>query len=248
MNHRTLFNLALLSLVAVVTMAAGGFRDPSFVAGMTPKPVAGAATTQIAFDTGNIVWHPYDGVAYKTNTVTLSSQPLQYAVAAFINRGDSAAQPSGATFGGSAMSLINTGTQTDGTRTYTYGLALGSSVSGAKNCVVTLNGDIAANSYSGVAVFYNVNQSTPYGTIVEATSSAGTSSSQNVTCDAKGMAVDFVYKDSPDPGTLGAGQTEIAAWTQRVGGSYEASPSGGTVAMSWTDLSGFNHTVVPLKP
>jgi hypothetical protein len=42
MNHRTVFQLALLLLVALVTMAAGGFRDPAFVTGMT-KPVVSSA-------------------------------------------------------------------------------------------------------------------------------------------------------------------------------------------------------------
>ncbi len=125
--------------------------------------------------------------------------------------------------------------------------------SGTHNIVATLLNN-ACGRLIGASTFYNVDQTTPFGTVATASGTGTTDSSLNVaTTSTAQVVVDGLGSDGGAPINYLGGQTQL--WNQPPsGGDWPAAGAlqpgtGGTVNMSW-DVSGADWADigVPLNP
>jgi hypothetical protein len=105
---------------------------------------------------------------------------------------------------------------------------------GAHNVVINLSGSTVVTG--GAQSFYNVHQTTPFGTVVTAGGNSTTASAVVSTSSANEVVVDAVGS-SINGLTVGAGQTQDynqATTTWNNGGGSREAGTGGNVTMSWT--------------
>ncbi len=125
----------------------------------------------------------------------------------------------------------------------------------AHSIAVTLSGN-SSSVVMGATTYYNVDQTTPFGTVATNSGTAPTAVSLTVNTSPNQMVVDFVT--SPGGDTLsghGADQTQL--WNYANGGSYrcgasscQPASSGATTSFSWTITGsyGWVDIGVPLNP
>jgi hypothetical protein len=122
--------------------------------------------------------------------------------------------------------------------------------SGTYNIVATKTNTFG--NLIGASTFYNVDQTTPFGTVATASGTSVTSSLSVASASASQLVVDGIGTDGNDP-TNTVGQTQL--WNQPPsGGNWPAAAAykqgtGGTVNMSWTvNSSDWADIGVPINP
>ena len=156
------------------------------------------------------------------------------------------------TYGGTALTLLGGTTFSGGDDTRAEMWYLKIPATGTDNVVVNLSA--SSDFVAGATNYYNVDQTTPTGSVVGATGSGGTPS-VTVASAANELVIDTLAQRSVTTGTVGAGQAE--AFQQSTGGggtnqwgssSREAGEA--SVTMSWNMSGGSEWALaaVALKP
>jgi hypothetical protein len=125
--------------------------------------------------------------------------------------------------------------------------------SGTHDIIATLS-DNGCGRLIGASTYYNVDQSTPFGTVATSTGTGTNDSSLNVaTTSTAQIVVDGLGSDGADPVNYLGGQTQI--WNQPPNGGdwpaagAEQAGTGGTVNMSWdVGSADWADIGVPLNP
>lgn len=163
----------------------------------------------------------------------------------------------GVTFGGTPMTLVNSATPPSGNGVKTYLYSLTNPGSAAANVVISATG-VSPNSASiaaGATTFTGVNQSTPLGTSVIATSGGSTSTSVTVS-SATGELVYAVGAwdegGSNQSITVSSGQTSLWEFdgTNYVSAGASTKPGAASVTSTFTagDSQENGLVSVPIKP
>ena len=155
--------------------------------------------------------------------------------------------PASITYGGAALTRLDTNSDSGGIVT-TEIWYLKTPAAGTANIVVTMPG--AAKEFSvGVSNYFNVNQTTPFGTVFKASGTSGTAVSNVVTDSAVGgIVIDSLATHQQDSTSISVGSGQTQTWNAPVinlvsgqngsadpwgAGSREAGAAG-NVTMSWT--------------
>jgi len=152
------------------------------------------------------------------------------------------------TYNGVAMTLLGSAASTGNyTRSYIYYMI--APPTGTNTLTVTASGTCGIKL--GAVSWYNVNQSTPFGTAVTAGSSTGSSSSLTVTSDSHDIVIDnyTAYGGSSTPGD---GQDILWSSVYNSAAPMAASTKPGaspSVVMSWTGNNNYmSHVAASIKP
>jgi hypothetical protein len=176
-----------------------------------------------------------------TNSFTVGNNSNRYLIVAVTN--GSNCDPSAVTYGGSRLQLIGPPTYVSQDNMWWY--AMPAPAIGANNLVITPDAvtDCGTSSTFDVMVdsWYNVNQTTPYGTFSYTNGGSGTPSLSATSVSGR-IVVDGVYSVGATTLTKSAGQTlatSVADTTNSVaiGSSYKTA-AGATTTMSWTNTGG----------
>lgn len=166
-------------------------------------------------------------------------------------------EPNAVTYGGNAMTRVDTHTHTANAR----GLSvwkLAAPPAGVNNVSVTFTSDPGGAWLGGIIAvsFTGVNQSTPHGTVVEASSGSGSAVSGTASSSATGLVVDFATAGDTSivtSATVGAGQTQQANSASALSGAgniamCSTEPGAASVSMDWTldAAAAWKQTIVPL--
>lgn len=156
--------------------------------------------------------------------------------------------PSSVTYGGQSLTKVDEVTCAAGKNCHTEMWYLKNPPVGANlvDIVITSMSNIVA----GAATFYDVNQSTPLGTSVNATGN-GTTSSLNITASSNQLIMDTYSDDNSPAGDSTPSQTSL--WGRQDymfgGGSYKTASSGAN-NISWTNPGNdyWADIAVPINP
>ncbi len=191
------------------------------------------------------------GLMNNSNTATIS-----HTTASGSNRlmivGVSAQQPGASitsmTYNGTSLTKLVRVTNASQTRVEIWYLV--APAVGTFNVVVNNSG--GENAIIGVQTYSGVDQTTPFGTYVSASSISGTTATVNASSASGELVYGVVGWNNGNANTIGAGQTEYwdLPMNSSIAGAGSTEAGAATVTMSWTNAGSQPWTIVavPLKP
>jgi hypothetical protein len=154
-----------------------------------------------------------------------------------------------ATYGGNAMTLVNT---TWGGNGVGIGVFYYLAPVGTANVVFTFNTMAPIQIHGAALVLSGVHQGTPVGAATVSNGAATGTSTAAATVAGDGLIIDILAKRSDNTGlTIGADQTERAS--QASGGSYytkvstQPGSADDVASWTWTNSTDFAHRAIPIN-
>ncbi len=206
---------------------------------------ASPGTNNIAFDATSTGGGTTDSVFSWSHTTTASSNRLLL-VTVKQQTGDSSG-PSSITYNG--QNLTRKDEMEDCINSCNFEIWYLVNPSTGTNTVTVTYGSSAFRQF-GATTFYNVDQTTPLGSVTSSRDNSGTSASINVTTTSKQVVFDALAVTADSNPSVGSNQTKtytLANGSNSVSSSYK-SATGTTTTMNWTYNSSFwAYLAVPIN-
>ncbi len=206
---------------------------------------ASPGTNNIAFDANSTGGGTTDSVFSWSHTTTASSNRLLL-VTVKQQTGDTSG-PSSITYNG--QNLTRKDEMEDCINSCNFEIWYLTNPSTGTNTVTVTYGSSAFRQF-GATTFYNVDQTTPLGSVTSSRDNSGTSASINVTTTSKQVVFDALAVTADSNPSVGSNQTKtytLANGNNSVSSSYK-SATGSTTTMNWTFSSSFwAYLAVPIN-